>query len=202
MTAPQERQLQVRRICIIQGHPTPGEKHFGHALARAYAQGAADAGHEVKTIRVADLEFPILRSKQDWDEGQVPPAIRKAQEAIGWAQHLCIIHPLWMGSMPALLKAFFEQTLRPGFALSTSGRGGWTKRLSGRSARVVVTMGMPAFIYRWYFGAHGLKSLTQNLALVGIAPCRTTVIGSIEAMEDRKRRKWLDRLGALGRRAA
>jgi putative NADPH-quinone reductase len=84
----------VRRIRIIQGHPTPGERHFGHALARAYAQGATAAGHEVKTIRVADLEFPILRSKQDWDEGQVPPAIRKAQEAIGWAQHLCSIHPL------------------------------------------------------------------------------------------------------------
>jgi putative NADPH-quinone reductase len=84
----------VRRICIIQGHPTPGEKHFGHALARAYAPGAAAAGHEVKTIRVADLEFPILRSKQDWDAGRVPPAIVKAQEAIGWAQHLCIIHPL------------------------------------------------------------------------------------------------------------
>jgi putative NADPH-quinone reductase len=38
------------------------------------------------------------------------------------------------------------------------------------SARAVVTMGMPAFAYRWYFGAHGLKSLTQNLALVGITP--------------------------------
>jgi putative NADPH-quinone reductase len=100
--------------------------------------------------------------------------------------------------MPALLKAFFDQALRPGFALSTSGKGGWTKRLSGRGARVVVTMGMPAFIYRWYFGAHGLRSLTQNLVLVGIAPCRTTVIGSIEAMNDRKRRKWLDRLGTLG----
>jgi putative NADPH-quinone reductase len=53
-----------------------------------------------------------------------------------------------MGSTPALLKAFFEQTLRPGFALSTSGKAGWTKRLSGQSARVV-TMAMPGFIYRW-----------------------------------------------------
>ena len=41
-------------------------------------------------------------------------------------------------------------------------------------------MGMPALIYRWYFGAHGLKSLTQNLSLVGIAPCQTTLIGMIE----------------------
>jgi len=27
-------------------------------------------GHEVRTIVVADLDFPILRSKQDWDIGQ------------------------------------------------------------------------------------------------------------------------------------
>jgi len=74
--------------------------------------------------------------------------------------------------------------------------------LSGRSARVVVTMGMPALIYRWYFGAHGLKSLTQNLALVGIRPRRSILVGMIEAMSDSKRRAWLDHLRALGRRAA
>ena len=192
----------MTRICIIQGHPTAGEEHFCHALAGAYAGGAADAGHEVKTIIVADLDFPVLRSKQDWDSGQAPPAIAAAQETIRWAQHLLIIHPLWIGSMPALLKAFFEQALRPGFAMSTSAKGSWTKLLTGRTARVVVTMGMPALIYRWYFGAHGLKSLTQNLSLVGIAPCRSTLVGMVEAIDDGKRRRWLDRLRALGGQAA
>jgi putative NADPH-quinone reductase len=27
-----------------------------------------------------------------------------------------IIYPLWLGAMPALLKGFFEQVFRPGFA--------------------------------------------------------------------------------------
>ena len=175
---------------------------FLSALARAYAEGAAKAGHEVKTIIVANLDFPILRSKLDWDSGQAPQPITAAQDAIRWAQHLLVIHPLWIGTMPALLKAFFEQALRPGFAMSTALKGNWTKLLSGRTARVVVTMGMPGFIYRWYFGAHGLKSLTQNLSLVGIAPCRSTLIGMIEAMDDGKRQRWLDRLRALGGRAA
>ena len=92
----------MTRICIVQGHPTSGDAHFCHALARAYAEGAANAGHEVKTITVADLDFPVLRSKQDWDSGQAPPAIAAAQESIRWAQHLLIVHPLWIGSMPAL----------------------------------------------------------------------------------------------------
>lgn len=190
----------MKRICIIQGHPTPGGGHFCHALADAYAEGATAAGHQVKTIAVAEIDFPLLRSKQDWDSGETPPAIASAQQAIGWSEHLVVIHPLWVGMMPALLKGFIEQTFRPGFAMRTSATGGWTKLLTGRAARVVVTMGMPALVYRWYFGAHALKSLAQNLALIGIKPCRHTLIGMIEGMTSEKRRTWLEHLRELGRR--
>jgi putative NADPH-quinone reductase len=189
------------RICILQGHPTAGTAHYGHRLAAAYAEGASVGGHQVKTVAVAELDFPLLRLKTDWDQGPPPPAIREAQAAIKWAQHILVIHPLWIGSAPAILKGFFEQTLRPGFAMDIQ-TGGWRKLLSGRSARIVVTMGMPALVYRWYFGAHGLKSLAQNLALVGIRPVRSTIIGSVEAMSDAKRHRWLERMDALGRRAA
>ena len=190
----------MKRICMIQGHPTPGGGHFCHALADAYAEGAAAAGHQVRTIPVAEIDFPLLRSKHDWDNGETPPAIAAAQQTISWAEHLVVIHPLWVGMMPALLKGFIEQTFRPGFAMRPSAAGVWTKLLTGRSARVVVTMGMPALVYRWYFGAHALKSLIQNLALVGIKPCRHTLIGMIEGMTNEKRCTWLEHLRELGRR--
>jgi putative NADPH-quinone reductase len=46
------------------------------------------------------------------------------------------------------------------------------------STGAVVTMGMPAFIYRWYFLAHSLKSLEHNLlGIVGIAPVNETLFG-------------------------
>ena len=71
-----------------------------------------------------------------------------------WADHVVILYPLWLGSMPALLKALLEQVLRPGFAYSTLKLGKWpVKFLSGKTARIVITMGMPAPIYRWYFRA-------------------------------------------------
>lgn len=72
--------------------------------------------------------------------------------------------------------------------------GGLTKLLLGRSARVIVTMGMPALVYRWYFGAHGLKGFTHKLALVGIKPRRSILVGLVEGMSQRKRRVWLDHL--------
>jgi putative NADPH-quinone reductase len=191
----------MARICIVQGHPAGGG-HFCHALADAYAQGATASGHEVRVLNIAEMHFPLLRSKEQWEKGPAPAAIVEAQETIRWAEHLLIVFPLWIGAMPALLKGFFEQALRPGFAMALAPGGTWTKLLTGRSASVVVTMGMPAPTYRWYFRAHGLKSLTQNLALVGIDPRRSILVGSIEAMSDSKRRAWLGRLRDLGHEAA
>ena len=60
--------------------------------------------HEISTLPVAERDFPLLRSKEDWDNGPAPAAIVSAQEAIRWAQHLLIVHPLWIGAAPALLK--------------------------------------------------------------------------------------------------
>ncbi len=47
------------RVTIIQGHPDPGSKRLCHALADAYAEGVAVAGHEVTRVEVARLDFPI-----------------------------------------------------------------------------------------------------------------------------------------------
>lgn len=118
-----------------------------------------------------------------------------------WADRLVVIYPLWLGAMPALLKGFFEQALRPGFAIESGGRFGWKRRLSGKSARVVVTMGVPGLVYRWLYRAHTLKSLERNiLKFCGINPVRVTVIGMVEGMSETKRDRWLNRLREFGRK--
>jgi putative NADPH-quinone reductase len=192
-----------RRIVIIQGHPDLRTSHFCHALAAAYGEGAQEAGHSLKQINVATLEFPLLRTKDDFDTGEPPAAIRDAQGAIAWAEHLVIFYPLWLGTMPALLKGFFEQAFRPGFAAGQGEPGHtWKRLLKGRSARIVVTMAMPAFFYRWYFRAHGVKSFERNvLAFAGIGPIRETLIGRIDTLDEAKCAAWLGRMRALGRDA-
>jgi putative NADPH-quinone reductase len=191
----------VIRIALIQGHPDSTQKHFCHVIAEAYKEGAAAAGHELREINVTTLNFPLLRSRAAWEREPPALAITEAQATIAWASHLVIIYPLWLGGMPALLKAFLEQVFRPGFAISASDEGkSWSPKLSGRSARVIVTMGMPAWLYRWYFGAHGLKSLEQGiLAIVGVKPNRHTLIGFVEGMSDAARNRGLVRVRALGR---
>jgi putative NADPH-quinone reductase len=194
----------ARRVLLIEGHPDRGRPHFNHALADAYADGAAAAGHTVERIDVAAFDFPLLRSKADWERGTVPVALTPVRRAVERAEHVVIFFPLWLGGMPALLKGLLEQVLRPGVALShPDERGRVHKLLAGRSARVVVTMGMPAFVYRWYFRAHTVKALERNiLGFVGFAPVHETLIGSVESIDDAGRGKWLERLAALGQRAS
>lgn len=192
---------RATRIALIQGHPDPNPNHFGHALADAYAKAAVDAGREVRRIDVARLDFPVLRTREAWETGVLPASLGDSQNAIRWADHLVILYPLWLGSMPALLKAYFEQVFRPGFAISKAGGGAlWKKLLTGKSARIVVTMGMPAVVYRWFFLAHSLKSLERNiLGFSGIGPIRESLIGMVESEDRARRDRWLQTLGRLGK---
>lgn len=186
------------KILVIQGNPDPAGGHFGHALAASYAEAATAAGHEVRILEVAKLDFPLLQTSAQWQDEPPVEAIRAAQELIEWADHLLIVFPLWLGDMPAVLKAFFEQALRPGFALGKAQAGRMPQKLlKGRSARILVTMGMPAFFYRIFYRAHSVKSLKRNiLEFCGVSPVRATLIGLVEG-KPAARAAWLAGMGKL-----
>lgn len=190
----------TRKIAIIDAHPDPDPKRFVHALADAYASGAGEAGHEWRIVRLGALDVPMLRTRQEWMEQPAPEAIRPGQEAIRWADHVVFLYPLWHGDMPALLKAWLEQVMRPGFALDY-GDGKFPKKLlEGRSARLVVTMGMPALFYRAWFGAHSVRSFKRNiLNLCGIGPVESSIVGNVEGAAAHRQR-WLERIRRHGAR--
>ncbi|MFN4119467.1 NAD(P)H-dependent oxidoreductase [Acidovorax sp.] len=196
--------MDPQRIVLIQGHPDATAPHLCHALAQAYADGATAAGHAVRVIDIATIDFPWLRSQHEWELGVLPTSLKPAQADIGWAQHIVLFFPLWLGDMPAVLKAFLEQVARPGFAFAAEGSNPFGRKgLTGRSARVVVTLGMPALVYRWYFRAHSVKSLERNvLGFVGIAPVHETLVGSVDQLGDEGVAKWKRRMQALGAKAA
>jgi putative NADPH-quinone reductase len=133
----------------------------------------------------------------------LPPALNNARATIQWADHLVVVFPLWLGDMPAYLKGFFEQVLRPGFAFAAGERGPFSKKLlTGKSARLIVTMGMPAAVYRFYFRAHSVKNLERNiLGFCGIAPIDETLIGMVDAPDNAVREQWLAKVRVLGAQA-
>ena len=192
---------------LLLAHPSMRDPNFRHSVVLMSvhnAEGAMGAGHQVRRIAVGALDFPWLKTAEAWHHGALPPALQPAQDSISWAEHVVIFFPLWLGDMPALLKAFLEQVARPGFAVGPEGAQPFGRKpLSGRSARVVVTMGMPALAYRWYFRAHSVKSLERNiLGFVGIAPVHQTLIGMVEQLGEAGVAKWRARLRRLGEQAA
>lgn len=195
------RSRSTRRILIIDGHPDGAGRHFIHALAESCEGAARAAGHECRRINVGSLEVPPLRGNEEFLKGRPTAAMRQCQRDIAWADHLVILYPLWLGAMPGLLKSFFEQVLRPDFAFAAAkGRGLPRGLLKGRSARIIVTMGMPALFYRWFYRGHSLKSLERNiLAFCGVGPVRASLVGMVEDAKQRER--WLTKVAELGRRA-
>lgn len=189
----------TKRILIILGHPALERQSFSEALAEAYQNGAQSTGHEVQLINIARLNFdPILHEGY---QGNQPPEldISAAQQKIRWAEHIVFICPMWGFMIPALLKGFFERTFTPGFAYAEKSsnhlNGGL---LSGKSARIIQTMGMPGLVYRLFYQAHGAKALRDMLKFCSIAPIRISYFGSIDDSEN-KRKTYLERTQALGR---
>jgi putative NADPH-quinone reductase len=201
LSALQQKGTQMgRRILVINGHPDPREERFCAALAAAYEAGACEGGHELRRIDVGGLAFPLIRTAEDFEGAVEPPDIIVAQEAVQWADHLVFVYPLWLGEQPALLKGFLEQVFRYGFALGKSETGRFPEKLlTGRTAHLVVTMGMPAPVFRWWYGAHSVRALELSvLRLCGIKPIRRSLIGMVDSGAARRTR-WLARLKDYGR---
>lgn len=60
-------------------------------------------------------------------------------------------------------------------------------------------MGMPALVYRWFFGAHSLKSLERNiLRFCGIGPIRESLFGMVESNAPTRQQGWIADMRKLG----
>jgi putative NADPH-quinone reductase len=101
---------------------------------------------------------------------------------------------------PDATGSHFCNALADSYAAGARGEGHEVRIID--VARIVVTMGMPALVYRWYFGAYGLKSLERGiLAFAGIGPIRESLVGMVESRGNRYRGRWLIKMQSLGRQA-
>ena len=191
----------MTRIAIVVGNPMPDS--YCEALGEAYRRGAESAGHEAKLLTLAKMNFdPVLR--EGYRRAQpLEPDLLVARQALLASEHWVLVFPLWCGDMPAILKGFIERVLQPDLlAIQASGGKASWKIFKGKSARIVMTMGMPGWFYRWYYGAHALKLLKRNiLHFCGVAPVRATIHGMIEGVSDDRRKEWLREIEALGHQA-
>jgi len=191
-----------KNILIIDGHPDPSPERLSSALAKAYRDGAEAAGHSVRQIDVGAIRFSPLRNAAEFASQPTDKAIIDAQGEFLKADHIVFIFPLWLGGPPALLKAFLEQVARGQFLLQERKRGFPVGGLKGRTASIIVTMGMPPLLYRTIFGARGIKAFSQGiLRMAGLSPVRTHYFGGAAITQPRSN-QLIQKIHALGRRQA
>lgn len=191
-----------KKILVILGQP---QRHsYGAALAQAYAEGAKQAGADVRELYLGDLKFDPLATTSLAHLAELEPDLVSAQEAIMWADHLVFVYPIWWGTIPALLKAFIERVFLPGFAVNfRENSPWWDKLLTGRSARLIVTLNTPSFYYRWVFGRPGHNTMKKTiLQFCGVKPVRITEVGPMKNSTEARRKKWLALVRSLGTRLA
>ncbi len=156
-----------------------------------YRKGALSSGAE---IRRSFSETLISNFREGYRGSQeLEPDLQKAQEAIKWAEHIVIIYPNWWSTFPALMKGFIDRTFLPGFAFKyRKGSLLWDKYLTGRSARLIITMDTPPWYYWLVYRRPGHNAMKRGiLEFCGIRPVRITTIGSLKVSSEARRQHWL-----------
>jgi NAD(P)H dehydrogenase (quinone) len=183
------------RILVILGHPKT--ESFCGAIAQTYAESARLAGAQVRQLALGQLNFdPCLHLRPDQS---LEPDLLAAQQDVLWANQLVFVYPNWWGTMPALMKGFFDRAFTAGFAFKYhSQKAGWEQLLKGRSAHLIVTMDTPPWYYRWVYNMPGHNQMKRTiLGFCGVAPIRITEFGILRTSTREQRDRWLAQIRRL-----
>lgn len=188
-----------KKILVILGHPAQQRESFCEALAKTYCAAARKAGHEVEFINLSSLKFDAVLHEGFRGPQPLEPDIIEARQKIKHADHLVFVYPLWLMMIPALLKGFLERAFTNDFAFQPKAKNPLgVGLLRGKSARLVQTMGMPAFIYRLYFRSSGARAFKSLLSFCGIGPVSVTYFGRIDDTHPTKLNGYLKKISDLG----
>lgn len=190
----------MKKILLILGHSDA--RGFCGKIFSEYLGSAQEAGFEIKTIKLGELKFDPILHKGYREIQELEADLKNSQEMILWADHLVFIFPTWWSSFPAILKGFVDRVFLPGFGFHFEKDAFLQKKLlKGKTAHLIITMDAPIFIYRWYFGAPGLKIMKKGvLEFCGIGPVRTTLIGRERFLSEKQKEQKIKLINFLGRK--
>ena len=177
---------------VIDGHPD------ARSLTAALAQRYADAHGDARVLALRDLDFdPILRFGYR-ERMTLEPDLVDAREALHAARTIVVTTPLWWGSVPALLKGFFDRSLLPQQEYRYRPSGLPEGLLGAPHGRLLLLADTP-----WYFTPFtGLPGQTHvargTLRFCGIRDVRTTRMLGVRNASVARIDAWLDRAARLG----
>ncbi|MGB3374902.1 MAG: NAD(P)H-dependent oxidoreductase [Microbacterium sp.] len=197
------------RILVVVGTPIPDS--LNHALAHAYADSARSGGAQVRIVDLAEHPVPghpvqrdQLRTPRDEHDVPLDAEVAAYLDDLQWAEHITIFFPQWWGTYPAALKAYLDRVFLSGFAFRYHETGkGWDRLLTGRSARLVMTMDSPNWWVRWVYGDSAVRSLTRaTLWYCGVRVRGITRFAEVRHQSPAMIEGWIRRAAQLGSKDA
>lgn len=181
---------------VIDGHPD------SHSLTAALAQRYADSHGDARVLALRELDFdPHLRFGYR-ERMLLEPDLADAKHALHEARTIVVATPLWWGSVPAVLKGFFDRALLPQQEYRFTKLGLPQGRLTARRGRLLLLADTP-----WYAAPFtGLPAQTQvarnTMRLCGIRSVRTHRMLGVKNAGAPTIARWLERAEMLGARDA
>ncbi|HZU92801.1 MAG TPA: NAD(P)H-dependent oxidoreductase [Microbacterium sp.] len=179
---------------VIDGHPDA--RSLTAELARRYAEAHGDA----RVLALRDLDFdPSLRFGYR-ERMTLEPDLVDAKSALHEAMTIVVFTPLWWGSIPAILKGFFDRALLPQQEYRYTTLGLPEGLLDARNGRLFLLADTPWFLAPFT----GLPAQTHvargTLKFCGVRSVRTHRMLGVKDAAPEQVSAWLDRAAALGSR--
>lgn len=134
---------------------------------------------------------PVLHEKELYTRsGKVVSKRNKdIQKQISESDILYFIYPNWWGSMPAILKGFFEKVLLPKFAFEWKGKRP-VGLLKGKTAVVYISTGAPQFVLPFYARLPRIHIKRNILSFCGIKS-KVFMLGDCNEVNEEKARNFI-----------
>jgi NAD(P)H dehydrogenase (quinone) len=197
------------RILAVIG--TPLRDSLTHALAASYVRAAREQGADVDVIDLAVDPIPAhptsrgeLRTPRDERDLPLDPDVADYIARVAAADHIVFFYPQWWGTYPAALKAFIDRVFLSGSAFRYRPTGKlWDPLLSGRTARIVMTMDSPRIWNRLRYRNAAETSLKNAIfAYCGVRTTGITRFAEVRHVSPEVRARWVDDMARIAGRDA
>lgn len=191
----------MKRILVLDGHPA--ETSISHQLTEKYVQSAQGKGHDVRLIRLHDLEFDMDYGFGGYKNRKpLEPDLEAFLDDLEWCEHFVVATPMWWGGLPAKLKGLIDRAFLPGRTFDTRGGGLPKPLLGGRTAQVILTSDSPWWYFRLLHRPLFWQLKKQILGFVGFKPVRVNHFAGASHPTQKQIDSWLQKAQLLGARAA
>ena len=151
---------KMKNILIIVAHPK--EDSFSFAIAKKYKEISLKQNHSVEILDLyRDENQQPFFTFEDANSLTTTTQMQYYQDKISKSQEIVFVFPYWWGSMPAILKNFFDWNLSKGFAFEYK-KSRPVGLLQGKNIKVFTTSGAPYFIYMLTGANRRLKNMFKE----------------------------------------